>query len=285
MNDGRLNVSAGLAAYIRTVVHNEYLIHAKKDEIPMYAMYAYNIVKSDNDDASNVVVDGTTLDTYLNELKEKLTQYSSDRLYYVTENYVSAKLADKLDISDYELDKKNDSETYKTINTKITTLSENMDNNFSIVDGRLTNLEKYQEDDKSEIDNKVSIDKFLDYQQAINQDLDKKVDKTEYEKQNDYIIDQILGNDVDITNLQTEMGVKQDAIDSIYEIIDTNKKKIEDLEDAINTINTNLNTLFEKFRAYNEYYEKTLEDHNKRLQKLEGTYEEDVAEGGDLATQ
>ena len=115
MNDGRLNVSAGLAAYIKTVVNNEFAIHEKKDDIPSYAMYAYNVVKADNGTTTDIKIDGEELETYLRKLHNLAQATESSLISYVTRSEYTEGMDTKLDIEDYEADMKINSDNIKKL--------------------------------------------------------------------------------------------------------------------------------------------------------------------------
>ena len=124
MNDGRLNVSAGLAAYIKTVVQNEFLIHEKKNDIPMYAYYAYKLVNQENVDPKRISIDGQPIESCLDSLSARIKDYEDNKADFVDIVMLDLELMYKVDLMDYEEDQKTWSEYIKTELEKKTDISE-----------------------------------------------------------------------------------------------------------------------------------------------------------------
>ena len=113
MNDGRLNVSAGLAAYIKTVVKSEFAIHEKGGEIPMYAYYAYKLVNPLDPNGTTILYNNKPINEVIKEINQNISNLLANENDFVTTQTYSEGMLTKLDISDYEKDKETSSEDVK----------------------------------------------------------------------------------------------------------------------------------------------------------------------------
>ena len=113
MYDGRLNVSAGLAAYIKTVVKSEFAIHEKGNDIPMYAYYAYKLVNPVDPNGTTILYNNKPINEVIKEIKQNISTLLANENEFITVQTYSEGMLTKLDIKDYEKDKETSSEDVK----------------------------------------------------------------------------------------------------------------------------------------------------------------------------
>lgn len=107
--DGRLNVSAGLAAYISSVVKTELAIQDKKNDIPTYALYAYNVTKPNYTQAHDIYINNEPLDVAINQIENRIVVLETTEQNFISKSdldlyksEVQTKLDDKANKSDLD---------------------------------------------------------------------------------------------------------------------------------------------------------------------------------------
>ena len=115
MNDGRLNVSAGLAAYIKTVVNSEFAIREKANDIPMYAYYAYKLVNPLDPNGTTILYNNKPINEVIKTIITDISTLETNQYNFVTTKTYSEGMQTKLDIESYEKDMVTNSDNIKKV--------------------------------------------------------------------------------------------------------------------------------------------------------------------------
>ena len=162
MNDGRLNVSAGLAAYIKTVVNSEFAIREKGNDIPMYAYYAYKLVNPLDPNGTTILYNNKPINEVIKAMKTDITTLETNQYNFITTKTFSDGMTKKLDIEDYEKDMASNSENIKKVEDsmeyKYETLAGSVENKYEILEKNTTDKLASKLDTKTFEDYKKSVE-------------------------------------------------------------------------------------------------------------------------------